>query len=348
MNTQFYLGIDLHLKNSYLVLMDREGSILDERKLANNEVRLYLEEKVPYQTHAVLEATRNWAFMYDMLREHLHRVSLAHPKELKAISHAAIKTDQIDARTLAHLTRLKYLPKAYPASKETRDLRLQVRHRQAVIKMRTQTKNRIHAILASYNLFSPVTDLFGLDGRKLLSEQFPALRPAAQKAIHDCLTLIDEFDRIVAAIEAQITFTPQQERAYRLLLTMPGVGKVLATNMVAEIGDIRRFTSPKALCNWAGLTPKIHNSADVVRHGRISKEGPSLLRAAMTQAATNSLRKSPRWREVHDRLLPRCGKTGAKTAVARRLLTVAYHMLCRDQPYQEDYSSDQPAAHQGA
>ena len=348
MITQFYLGIDLHLKNSYMVLMDREGTILDERKLGNNEVETYLEERVPYQTYAVLEATRNWAFMYDLLCDHVHRVALAHPKEVKAISHAAIKTDQIDARTLAHLARLKYLPLAYAASKETRDLRLQVRHREAVIKMSTQTKNRVHAILASYNLKSPLTDLFGVEGHVWLSEHMPNLRPAAEKAIKDDLKLLADFRQIVTAIEEAIELTPEQKQAYKLLRTIPGVGSVTATIIVAEIGDVRRFNSAKALCNWAGLTPKIRNSGEVVRHGKISKEGSNLLRAAMGQAAVNAVRYSPHWRQVHEKLLPRCGKKGAKTAVARRLLTVVYCMLTRNQPYQEDYCSDDPAANQGA
>jgi transposase len=217
-----------------------------------------------------------------------------------------------------------------------------------VIKMSTQTKNRVHAILASYNLKSPVTDLFGVEGQAWLAEQLPDLRPAAGKAIKDNVKLVDDFRQMVTAIEGAIELSPEQQYAYKLLRTIPGVGDVTATIMVAEIGDIRRFNSAKALCNWAGLTPKIRNSGEVVRHGKISKEGSGLLRAAMGQAAVNAVRYSPRWRQVHERLLPRCGKKGAKTAVARRLLTVAYCMLTRDEPYQEKHNCDQPAADQGA
>jgi sugar (pentulose or hexulose) kinase len=125
----FYLGIDLHLKRTYVVLMDVKGEVIDERRLPNAEMKGYLEEHVPQETYAVLEATRNWPFMYDMLAQHVERVELAHPKELKAISSAAVKTDQIDAKVLAQLARLNYLPTAYAAPPETRDLRLYVRHR---------------------------------------------------------------------------------------------------------------------------------------------------------------------------------------------------------------------------
>ena len=174
----FYLGIDLHLKRTYVVLMDTEGEVIDERRLLNAEMVGYLEQHVPQETYAVLEATCNWPFMYDMLSEHVERVELAHPKEVKAIANAAVKTDQIDAGVLAHLARLNYLPTAYAAPKEVRDLRLYTRHRSWLIRHRTQAKNRLQAVLASYNLASPVSDLFGVKGREFLEEVLEELRPA--------------------------------------------------------------------------------------------------------------------------------------------------------------------------
>ena len=189
---QFYLGIDLHLKRTYAVLMDSQGQVLDERRLPNEEMAAYLKKEVPPETYAVLEATRNWPFMYDLLAEHVQRVELAHPKELKAISAAAVKTDKVDARTLANLARMNYLPISYAAPSEIRDLRMEVRHRDSLVSQRTQAKNRIHAVLAGYNLVSPVTDLFSVSGREYLEEvmQDP-LRSAAVRSVRRDLALID-------------------------------------------------------------------------------------------------------------------------------------------------------------
>lgn len=97
----FYLGLDLHKNNTYGVLLNQSGEVVDQRQFSNQETSKYLEEVVPRETYAVLEATRNWPFMYDLLSDHVERVELAHPKDLKAISTAAVKTDQIDARVLA-------------------------------------------------------------------------------------------------------------------------------------------------------------------------------------------------------------------------------------------------------
>jgi len=334
----FYLGIDLHLKRTYMVLMNQTGEVIDERRISNNEIKEYLIERVPKNTHAVMEATRNWAFMYDHLSQHVERVDLAHPKELKAISSAVVKADHIDAKVLANLARLDFLPTSYAAPKDIRDLRTYIRHRDQLVRMRTQVKNPTHAVLASYNIASPVSDLFGVEGREFLEEVMQTkLRTAAKKVLHDHLYLIDELSKQIEIVEAEIKLSPEQNQMVRLLKTVPGIGQVTATTIMAEIGDIHRFHSAKALCNWAGLTPKIHSSDVIVRHGRISKQGSSLLRGAMTRAATAASRSSKRWYVVHENLLPRCGKVAAKVAVARRLLTVVFYMLKRMEPYQEDY-----------
>jgi len=336
----FYLGIDLHLKRTYIVLMDSHGQVKDEKLLRNEELAAYLEQEVPRETYAVLEATRNWPFMYDLLKEHVERVELAHPKELKAISAAAVKTDKVDARTLANLARLNYLPISYAAPRAIRDLRLEVRHRDSLVSQRTQAKNRIHAVLASYNLVSPRADLFGASGREYLEEVLGAqLRPAGVRAIRRDLALIDHLTAQITEMEGSLRLSAAQEKQVKLLCTIPGVGRLGAIILLAEIGDIQRFNSAKALCNWAGLTPKVRSSDTHIRHGRISKQGPALVRATMSRAATIASRISKRWYGVHAKLVLRCGRQAAKVAVARRLLTVIYYMLKRQEPYQEDYSS---------
>lgn len=336
----FYLGIDLHLKRTYTVLMDHHGKVIDERRLPNSEMAAYLKANVPKETYAVLEATRNWPFMFDLLTEHAERVELAHPKELKAISAAAVKTDRIDARTLANLARMNYLPIAYAAPAYIRDLRLELRHRDSLVSQRTQAKNRIHAVLASYNLVSPKSDLFGASGREFLDEVMESsLRPAAVRSIKRDLNLINYLSEQIKEIEHSIQLDPEQERMVKILCTMPGIGRLGAVILLSEIGDVQRFKSPKALCNWAGLTPRVRSSDKIIRHGRISKQGPVLVRATMTRAATVASRYSKRWYKIHENISRHAGRKVAKVAVARRLLTVIYFMLKRQEPYQENYHS---------
>ena len=249
-----------------------------------------------------------------------------------------MKTDQIDASVLAHLARMNYIPKAYAASKEMRDLRQLLRHREWMVNQRSKAKNRIHAVLAAYNLVSPVTDLFGVAGREYLHEMMDKeLRPSARQVVADHLALLDHLGERIRSLEKSISLNEKQDHSVNLLKSMPGVGRLIALIILAEVGDIRRFHSPKALCSWAGLTPRVHNSDAVVQHGHITKEGSRYLRTAMVRAATVSCRVSPKWYRVHEHLALRCGRRAARVAVARRLLSVIYYMWKRDQPYQENY-----------
>ena len=334
----FYLGIDLHLKRTYVVLMDKEGEVLDKQHLKNCDIAKYISENVPHETYAVMEATRNWPFFYDLLGEHVERVELAHAKEVRSIATAAVKTDQIDATVLAHLARLNFLPIAYAAPKEIRDLRQHLRCRDWLVGQCRRAKNRVHAVLAGYNLSSPVTDLFGRSGRKWLVEVAEQeLRPTSQQVITEMLSLIQQIEVQIKKMAKEIPLPEALKPKAELLKSMPGVGQLVAATILAEIGDISRFNSAKALCNWAGLTPRVHQSDRIVRYGRISKQGSRYLRTAMVCAATTACRVSPRWSRVVERVAKRSGWRAAKVAVARRLLTVVYYMLKRNQPYEEKY-----------
>lgn len=183
-----YLGVDLHGKRSYLVLMTAEGVIEDKRRLPNGEVAAYLNT-IPCNTHAVVEATGNWSYMYDVLNQRLECVELAHPQQVRAIAAARIKNDRIDATILAHLARTNLLPTAYAAPVPTRELRDVTRHRSKLVRERTRHKNRIHRILSRYNLHSPCTDLFGKKGQSWLVEQMTTLSEVHQHMISDFLTL---------------------------------------------------------------------------------------------------------------------------------------------------------------
>jgi len=334
----FYLGIDLHLKRTFMVLMDAKGEVIDKQRISNDDISRYLQEKVPKETYAVLEATRNWPFMYDILNEHVDKVDLVHAKGVRAIANAAVKTDQIDASTLAHLARMNYIPKAYAAPQEIRDLRQLLRHRAWMVNQRSKAKNRIHAVLAAYNLISPVMDLFGVAGREYLDEVMDKnLRPSARQVVEDHLAMIDHLTERIQIIEKSISLNEKQSHIVNILKSMPGVGRLIALIILAEVGDISRFRSPKSLCSWAGLTPKVHSSDAVVQHGHITKEGSRYLRTAMVRAATTACRVSPKWYRVHAHMALRCGRRAARVAVARRLLAVIYYMWKKDQPYQENY-----------
>lgn len=336
MNFDYYLGVDLHKHRTYVVLMDKQGKVCDNRRLSNDEMTSYIEQ-LPSNTFAVVESTGNWSYMYDMLNSHLDQVVLAHPKRVRAIAAAKVKTDKIDATTLAHLARADLLPTAYAAPISIRQLREIVRHRSKLVRERTRHKNRIHQILSQYNLRPPCSDLFGKRGREFLCQNRARLSDVHQHIMDVYLQLIDVLNEQIKKSDKIIRQWVKDDEYAPLLLTLPGVGFFTAAVVMAEIGDIHRFPSAKKLCSYAGLTPSTRSSDTRVYHGAITKEGSSWLRWIMVNAAQQAPRVSQRFGSFFERVAQTHDRKTARVALARKMLSIVFYMLQRKQPYYEAY-----------
>jgi len=236
-----------------------------------------------------------------------------------------VKTDAVDAKTLAHLLRAELLPEAYIAPRELRDVRELLRHRAALVAMRTALKNRVHAILAKHGITREQSDLFGKAGREFLSTV--ALREAPRRRLESLLSLIDDFDREITETTKEIDQQAKADERVALLCQIRGVGRYTAMLIIAEIGDIRRFPTARHLCAWAGLTPSVRSSDGKARLGRITKQGSHLLRWALIEAAQKTPTGGGVLREQYERIAKRRGAKVAKVAIARQILTLSYYGL---------------------
>lgn len=223
------------------------------------------------KARVVLESTGNWAFIYDTLEPYVSELILAHSKEVKAIAHARVKSDEIDADTLFHLLRADLIPTAYIPPREVRDRRDWLRSRTAIVRMGTQLKNRIHALLAKNGLTSPVSDLFGQAGREWLDGV--ELCSVHRQILDRYLRLLDALEAESKATNAQVAREARAEPRARLLMTIPGVGPLTALLILAETGDIKRFHSHRQLVSYAGLAPQVRSSGGRTWLGSITKEG---------------------------------------------------------------------------
>jgi transposase len=144
----YSIGVDFHKAYSHMTVLDARGQMLKAGKVPNTAeaVRAFV---APYRDggEAVLEATRNWTVMYDLLETELVAVHLAHPLKVRAIAEARIKTDRIDSRILAHLLRCDLLPTAYVRPREQRLSQQVLRQRLFLVRVRTMVKNRIHVLI---------------------------------------------------------------------------------------------------------------------------------------------------------------------------------------------------------
>src|SRR3954469_22077864 len=196
------VGIDLHRKRSHIAVIDEEGEQLISRRIINDpQTLLTLLEKAG-ECRVALEATYGWEWLADVLQDAGYELHLAHPMRTKAIASARVKSDAVDARTLAHLLRADLLPEAYIAPRDLRDLRHLLRHRVALTRMRTSLKNRVSAILAKNGIARPYSDLFGPGGTQFLAEL--ERRESPRRRLDSQLALIADFTREIDATSREI------------------------------------------------------------------------------------------------------------------------------------------------
>ena len=320
------VGIDLHRKRSHIAALDERGSELFSRRIANDpDTFVALLGELDGESKIALEATYGWEWLADLLEEAGYELHLAHPLRTKAIASARVKTDAVDARTLAQLLRADLLPEAYVAPRELRDLRDLLRQRVVLTQMRTALKNRVHALLARQGIQRAHADLFGAGGRRFLDEL--ELRPDPRGRLETLLRLIADFDREIDALAHEIDRRAKHDPRVDVLCQIYGIGRYLGMLIVAEIGAIERFPSARHLCAWAGLTPTVRSSDARARLGHISHQGSAALRWALVEAAQKACQGGGPLRQDFERIAKRRGRKIAKVAVARKLLTLCYYGL---------------------
>ena len=323
-----FVGVDLHLHRSVIGRIDEHGAQLGWERIDNDPKALVAKCRKAGRGAAVaIEATYGWYWAVDALLAAKFDVHLAHPYGMKAMrNRKRVKTDWRDAYELANLLRLGSLPEAYISPPDLRELRELVRHLQQLVKLSTALKAGVRALLAKHNIRLPARQLDGdtaiaiMDWLTLPGTY--ATRLAAQRRL--LMALAEE----IAATEIELVRRLNDHPGYRRLLSIGGIGPVLAAVFVAEIGDISRFPNAAALCCWAGITPRHYESDKTVRRGHISKEGNTLVRWAAVEAVQRNC--EPAIRAVRDGIIARRGKDArntAKVAAARVMLEAIYHVL---------------------
>jgi transposase len=239
----------------------------------------------------VMEATGPAMEIARILGPHVARVVVANAQDVRAISHARVKSDRFDARTLADLLAAGMLEPVWVPDAQTSGLRRRVARRASLVRQRTRAKNEIHATLARCLLGrSPVSDLFGKEGRAWLCEQ--ELGAEEQETVAGCLRQIDFLDGEVAQVDQKLAEWAAGSQDARRLMSIPGVGAGVAVTLMAAIGDISRCSSPRALVAYLGLDPKVRQSGDEpARHGRISKRGNAQARSVLVEASWIAVRE---------------------------------------------------------
>jgi transposase len=263
-------------------------------------------------------------FVHDTLERFGWDVAIADAVKAKGIAPLAAKTDKIDAHVLAELARRDLVPEIWLPDPTIRAERERARFRLHLVHHRSALKCRIHATLMT----------FGTSGRQILAG-FDLPEPWAT-TLATSLAMIDELDERIDECGRELARLGANHPYIPLLLTVPGVGPLLAYTIASEIGDIGRFASPKKLTGYTGLCPIVRQSGNRDVRGPLAKNGPKYLRWALVEAATHAAR-DVRYRDRYERNKKRLGRQrGAKVAridIARQLAEAIWHVLTKKESF---------------
>jgi transposase len=329
----FYVGMDIHKRFSQVAVIDEMGKVKERRRLNHTpkeELYSYFNQ-FPQDTQVIMEPTCGWGWLSDCISDLGLEVILAHPLKVRLIAESQIKTDKVDAVVLAQLHRTGFLPQAYLAPPEIRKLRDLFRCRCGLVRMRTSLKLQIHALLDRLGILHSFSDLFGKTGRAFLESL--ELESPYQENLNRQLRVIDlltkEIKQIEKVIQSRVEENPQAKR----LMTIPGVGFILAYLFTSEIGDIRRFGSAQKLASYCGLVPLVKQSGGFAHYGHLTKTGNTLLRWGFIEAAQSAIRFNPELKFWADRIRAKKGSGVAICAVARKLVNIVYQLLTQKRDY---------------
>jgi transposase len=363
-------GVDVHNKFILATILSSDGLKLQDRFNTNLEDLLkfknWLKENGCHKV--ALESTGNyWLPIYHVLEGSVEFI-LANAYQIKHIP--GRKTDTLDSEWIAEICLKNLISPSRIFSRDRRELRSLTRSRESLIKMRTRIKNRItHELEAAcIKLSSKLSDIFGKSGRHIVDgllngldpekilECLPLKRIKATKdeirgviqsnlspsqifLIQSHLNMIDGLTKQIEEIDSKIScLISLRKEDLRIALSMPGMGIISASTILAEIGDFRDFSSSNKLATYCGLVPSVYQSAGKLINGHITKHGSPHIRAMIIQVAHAIIRskQNSRLKKFFLRIKARRGTKIGIVALARKVLCILYHLLICQEIYQDD------------
>ena len=290
-----YLGIDWSYRRAAWCALSEGGMIVGEGAVPADEDGLArLVIERGRDVHAVVEMMSGAIWVRDTLAAAGWDVQVAHARKVRDVAPLACKTDKVDARVLGELCRRALVPELWIPSLKDRELRERLRRRMHLVRMRASAMNRIFGLLTQWGLRLSLRRLGQADAMTLLEGR--GVPEVWRRSIAEALAVIDLLDARIAPLDRELGPLARADARVVLLETIPGVGPLLALTLASEIGDVARFRSPRKLIGYAG-------------------------------------RPSNPWHQLYTDLATRAGKNPAKSAVARKILIAAWHVLSRQQPF---------------
>ena len=328
------IGVDFHPEFQQIAGVDTDTGELQEQRLTHREEaeRFYRSlSSAGQQVRVGMEASGHGRWFERFLAELQIELWMGDAAAIQRKRVRKQKTDRQDAQLILKLMLKDDFPRIWVPSWENRDLRQLLWHRHRMVQARSRVMNQLQAVALNEGLRCKKR-LWRTKRPQL--ESFP-LAPWASRRRHDLLELLDRWNPVIAelsqAVEQQVEKCPEAQR----LATHPGVGPLTAMAFVLIIGQAERFRCGKQVASYLGLVPLEDSSGNQRRLGHITKQGSSMLRFLLVEAAQVTVRSIPEWRSQYFHLVMRRGRKIAKVAMARRLAVRLYWMMRQGTEYQK-------------
>jgi len=334
-----FIGLDVH-RDWCDVAIYEDGKVRSAGRITTvpDQLQLFAQSLGP-DDRVALETTGNALSIARIIEPHVAGVLIADTRNVRAMTHAKVKNDRVDARMIAKLLAAGMLPGVWICDEATRVLRRQIARRTQLVRGRTRARNQIHAIvIRNLGGRGPARDILAKKGREwLTSLELPADERAT---VLSCMREADFLTRELAQVDREIARYAVGCAEIRRLMTIPGVDVTTAATLMATIGRIDRFASPRHLVGYLGLDPRSRQSGlGAIQHGHISKQGSSTARHVLCEAAHSTMRAPGPLRAFGQRVRARRNNKIATVAVARKLACLTWQLLTKG----EDYIYERPA-----
>src|SRR5258705_3669686 len=329
------IGADYHPGFQQIAFVDTDSGEFQERRLEHREEaeKFYRDLKARGTSVRVgMEASGHARWFERLLSELQFELWIGDAGEIRTKRVRKQKTDRQDARLILRLLMEDRFPRIWVPSWENRDLRQLLWHRHRMVQARTRIMNQLQAVALNEGLRCKKR-LWRDKGREQL-ESF-RLAPWASRRRRDLLELLDRLTSTIAELTQAVEQEAEKCLEARRLQTHPGVGSLTALAFVLIIGRAERFQCGKPIASYLGLVPLEECSGQRRRLGHITKQGNSLLRFLLVEAAQVTVRSDPEWRSKYFHLAMRRGRENAKVAMARRLAVRMYWMWRKGWDYEQ-------------
>jgi len=318
-----YVGVDLHRNRfTVCVLAENGRQYLSAYRL--EQLPLFVRKLRPTDELAV-EVTTNTRLFYNAVVSHVAKVVVVNPTQFKVVRESVKKTDPHDARTLAFFLSKGMLPEVRMKEKLHAQLASLTQTRDLLVKQRTALKNKVNNILSAHGINLPREKL---SSDAALEEVVGmTFEPIVQAEVRVVVGQIRALNQSIAELEKTIKAEGPKLPGHRNLRSIKGIGDLGATILLSVIGDIHDFADPGKLAAYFGIVPRVRNSNEMERSGRITKRGTKLGRTTLVQCALSAQRYSPYLAKFYSQVARRRGGGKAIIALARKFLGVIYYTL---------------------